>query len=129
MWSKEFWLGVDYKQLESWNWWCVRTSWAVLVNYTCTWCFSTLGRSVVDWYLHVSHGLLVLLKNWLTRPVSKECKSRFSIASLEPERYKTSVLRGNTALTDESRHSLLIILFSCLTSFHTSSFLCMCTFN
>ena len=46
---KEIWLGVDYQQLESWNW-CVRTSWAVLVNYTCTWYFSTLGRSVVDGY-------------------------------------------------------------------------------
>ena len=41
--------GVDYQQLDSWNW-CVKTSWAVLVKNTCPRCFSTLERSVVDGY-------------------------------------------------------------------------------
>ena len=43
-----------------------------------------------------------------------------------PGEVKTSVLQGNTALTDEYRHSLLIILFSLSISFHTISFLCVC---
>ena len=66
----------------------------------------------------------VLLKNWVTSPVSKELQVEF-FSKPRPREVKNLC---SPWLTDECRHSLLIILFSSKISLHTLRLTWICHF-
>ena len=76
-----------------------------LLVSTCKWYLYLMllhiRRSVVDRYLHVSHGYRFYLKTGLP--------DLFFHSKPRPREVKTFVLQGNTALTDEPRHYLVFL--------------------